>query len=327
MALGTQNSKSWNPHVTGGGKFTYSNRYLFNCFLLCAIVAQQAGAQQPGLPAGSRLINMDGHDLHVLYVGLENRKPGRPVIVFEAGLMHSMDTWAKILPQVAMLAPVVAYDRAGLGRSVWNEQAPTPQYVTKRLHDLLRQIGAEPPYLLVGHSWGGALVRYFAGYHPEDVAGIVYVDPGPIITQSLAEALAPFDSIGAGKAGYDALWSGFVSATEGRSEAGKAELKAMRGLIELEKKDRDLRPEPDVPVVMLIAGKPNPPFLQLPYDQQAHFDVDLRHRIRMLQEWALASPKGTIVVSNHTTHAIPKEDPDLIVWAIMRVLSAVPDRP
>ncbi|MEX2232558.1 MAG: alpha/beta hydrolase [Cyclobacteriaceae bacterium] len=327
MALERQTAKTWKALVTSGVKFTYSIRYLFNCAVLCALVAMDARAQQPGLPAGSRMINMDGHELHVLYQGLENRKPGRPVIVFEAGLMHSMDVWAKILPQVAIFAPVVAYDRAGLGRSVWNEQTPTPEYITKRLHELLRQVGAEPPYLLVGHSWGGTLARYFAGYHPDDVAGIVYVDPGPIATQSMAEQLAPFDSIGAGKDGYDAMWSGFATALEGASAAGKAELKVMRSLMERDKNDRDLKPAPDVPVVVLMAAKPYPPFLQLPYDHQAHFDADLRHRIRMLQEWALASPKGTLVVSNHTTHAMPREDPDLVMWAIMRVLSAIPTKP
>jgi hypothetical protein len=73
---------------------------------------------------------------------------------------------------------------------------------------------------------------------------------------------------------------------------------------------------------VLVAAKYLPlPSMQLPYDAHAHFEVDLRHRIEMLQEWALASPRGTLVVSNHTTHALLREDPELVLWAIKRVLS------
>ncbi len=180
---------------------------------------------------------------------------------------------------------------------------------------------AEPPYLLVGYSWGGPLVRYFAGYYPSEIAGIVYVDPSPIVTQSFAEELAPFDSVGAGRAGYDALWNGFTAAmSKNTSPAVSEETKVMRSLMEQDIKDRDLRLVPDVPVVILVAAKPYPPFMQLPYDQQKHFTINVRHRVRKLQDWALESKRGTLVVSNHSTHAMPREDYYLIIWAINRIL-------
>jgi pimeloyl-ACP methyl ester carboxylesterase len=223
---------------------------------------------------------------------------------------------------------VIAYDRAGLGRSEWDSATPTPQHAVNRLRRLLQQIGADPPYVLVGYSWGGILARYFAGYHPRDVAGLVFVDPGPIVTQSPAENLAPFDAIGAGRAGYDASWSGFASLFERATPPARAEFEVYRRLMELDPADRDLRPVPDVPVVVIVAAKYLPlPAMQLPYDPQALFQVDVRHRIRLLQEWALASPRGTLVMSNHTTHAIMREDPDLVSWAVRRVLAAIPSKP
>lgn len=189
---------------------------------------------------------------------------------------------------------------------------------------MLQQIGAEPPYVLVGYSWGGTLARYFAGYHASDVAGLVFVDPGPIVTQSLADNLAPFNTIGAGQTGYDAYWSGFARLFEQASPAVRAEFDVFRRLMELDPSDRDLRPVPDVPVVVIVAAKYLPlPGMRLPYDVEAHFQADLRHRIRLLQEWTLASSWGTLVMSNHTTHAVTREDPGLIVWAVRRVLSAV----
>jgi pimeloyl-ACP methyl ester carboxylesterase len=242
-------------------------------------------------------------------------------VVFEAGAMNAIEAWGGIPARVAAGAPVVAYDRAGLGQSAWDGVTPTPRHVAGRLRRLLREIGAPPPYVLVGYSWGGSLARYFAGYFPDEVAGVVYVDPGPILTRPPADEIAPFDSVGAGRAGYEALWSSFAGLIARAPPAVRAEYEVFRGLMLKDVADRDLRPAPDVPVVVLVAARPYPPFAQLPYDQAAQFRADLPHRVRALGEWALASSRGTLVVSNHTTHAVPREDPDLIVWAVQRVLS------
>lgn len=307
----------------------FRSRHLFSVAIaLWALVGATAAAQQPAAPSSARMVNVDGHAVRVLSLGLEKRREGSPVIVFEAGAGNPLEVWGNVPSQVATAAPVVAYDRAGLGQSEWDNEAPTPRHVSNKLRRLLDQIGARPPYILVGYSWGGSLARYFAGYHPGDVAGLVFVDPGPIVTQSLADNLVPFDAVGAGRAGYDAFWSGFGALFERASPAVRAEFNVYSGLMKLDVADRDLRPVPDVPVVVIVAAKYLPlPAMQLPYDTHAHFKADVRHRIRMLQEWALASPRGTLVVSNHTTHAITREDPDLIVWAVKRVLSAVPNPP
>lgn len=297
-----------------------SRRWSSGVAVVCVAFASQAIAQQPVGSLTTRLVTLDGHQVRVQVGGLEGRKPGSPIIVFESGAMNSLDVWGSIPARAAGLAPVVAYDRAGLGQSAWDGQTPTPRHVTDRLRRLLAEIGAPPPYVLVGWSWGGALARFFAGYHPDAIAGLVYVDPGPLVTQSPADELAPFNAIGAGRAGYDAFWSVYDDFVQSGSPAARAEFDVYRGLMQREVTDRDLRPAPPVPVVVIVAGKPNPVPVKLPYDPQAQFEADLRHRIRTLQEWALASPRGTLVVSNSTNHAIPREDPDLILWAIGRVL-------
>ena len=299
---------------------------LFLCSGIIIWLSAFTAEGQPDPSITTQMVDIDGHAVHVRHSGLKERIKGSPLIVFEAGATNSADVWKNVMPNVAHFAPVLAYDRAGLGQSAWDNKTPTPRHVSERLHQLLKNVGAEPPYLLVGYSWGGALVRYFAGYYPGEIAGIVYVDPSPIITQSFAEELAPYDSVGAGRAGYDALWNGFTAVFKNASPAVSEEFKVMRGLMEQDVKDRDLRPVPDVPVVVLVAAKPYPPFMQLPYDQQKHFKIDVRHRVRKLQDWALESKQGTLVVSNHSTHAIPREDYDLIIWAINRVLTLVNSR-
>ena len=86
-----------------------------------------------------------------------------PVVVFESGAGMPLETWDPILEKVAAFAPVVAYDRSGTGQSPWDGQPPTPQRANQRLKRLLELLGVPSPFVLVGHSWGGALARYFAG--------------------------------------------------------------------------------------------------------------------------------------------------------------------
>lgn len=286
--------------------------------IFSATVSAQDNPERPGV----RMIDVDGRAVRVQAIGLAERRPGAPVIVFEAGASNSLEIWGGILPQLASMAPVVAYDRAGLGRSEWDGTTPTPRHVVDRLRRVLRQIGAEPPYVLVGFSWGGMLVRYFAGYYPADVVGLVLVDPSPMVTESLADNLSPFEKVG-GRPSYNAYWSAFSALLTQASAAVRAENQVMRGLLEMDLAARDLRPLPAVPMTVLVAAKYFAVPLAVPFDLQQHFAADLRFRIRVLTDWALASRHGTLVVANNTTHVIPREDPALIVSAVQRLLEAL----
>ena len=316
-----------NAHRTEPMTMHRSRQLVGGVLALVMVSSTPAIAQSTTDSARTTIVVLDGRPVRVQAAGLERRKPGSPVVVIEAGAANSLDSWRAVLPHVATVAPVVAYDRAGLGQSAWDSVTPTPRHVTTRLRRLLREIGAEPPYILVGHSWGASLMRFFAGYHPTEVVGLVYADPGPIITQSAADEIAPFEAIGKGRAEYEAFWLRYTVLVERVSPAARAEFGVFRRLTQRDVAERDLMPAPDVPVVMLLAAKPFPPLPGLPFDAAAHFQADLRHRIRMLQEWALASSKGTVVVSNLSTHAIPRDEPDLIVWAVKRVLPAPVVRP
>ena len=80
---------------------------------------------------------------------------------------------------IGRFARVLSYDRAGLG---WSDPATQPRTlanIVEELRSLLHAAGVAPPYILVGHSFGGLVVRYFAAQHPEEVAGILLVDAVP----------------------------------------------------------------------------------------------------------------------------------------------------
>jgi len=142
------------------------------------------------------------------------------------------------------------------------------------------------------------------------------------VTESLADNLTPFEAIGAGRAGFQAYWSSFAALMARSSPAVRAEMQVFRGLLEMDLADRDLRPVPAVPMVVVVAAKYLAVPLEVPFDLQRHFQADLRYRLKVLTEWVLASPHGTLVMANNTTHTIPREDPGLIVSAVQRVLAA-----
>jgi pimeloyl-ACP methyl ester carboxylesterase len=99
------------------------------------------------------------------------------VILEAAADMMSAD-WGWIQPELAKRTRVCAYDRAGMG---WSDPGPRPRdarQVSIELHTLLAKAGIAGPYVLLGHSAGGLYVRMYTALYPDEVAGIVLVDPG-----------------------------------------------------------------------------------------------------------------------------------------------------
>jgi len=121
--------------------------------------------------APGRLYGALGRRLHLWRAGR-----GHPTVVLEAGRATDCLSWTAVLPRIAERTTVCAYDRAGLGWSAPARGARTLGRMVAELRALLSAAGLPPPYILVGHSAGGHVVRAFAARHAADVAGLVLVD-------------------------------------------------------------------------------------------------------------------------------------------------------
>jgi pimeloyl-ACP methyl ester carboxylesterase len=122
-------------------------------------------------PPPGKMVDVDGCRMHLQVTG-----QGLPSVVLESGLGGMSSAWGWVQPETARFSSVVSYDRAGLG---WSDRDPAPKtaaLAARRLHTLLRKSGVLPPYVLVGHSMGGLLVRVFAALFPAEVAGVVLLD-------------------------------------------------------------------------------------------------------------------------------------------------------
>ena len=121
-------------------------------------------------PPGT-MVDLGGHRLHVRCIGA-----GSPTVVVENGLGDFSFDWALVQERVSKFARICTYDRAGYA---WSDPGPKPRTFAQlnlELRDALETLREKPPYILVGHSFGGPVIRNFAARYPSLVAGMVLVD-------------------------------------------------------------------------------------------------------------------------------------------------------
>jgi pimeloyl-ACP methyl ester carboxylesterase len=142
-----------------------------------SVVAQgQSATTSPPIPPPGQLIDLGGWRLHLNCQG--KATASQPTVVLEAGAGDFSVDWSLVQPAVAGFARVCSYDRAGAG---WSDLGPRPRtlhQIVWELHTLLEKAGVKSPLVLVGHSYGGWLVRLYASTYPAEVAGMVLVEAG-----------------------------------------------------------------------------------------------------------------------------------------------------
>ena len=131
-----------------------------------ALTATSSGPKPPG-----KLVDLGGHQLHVNCSGR-----GGPTVIVESGLGDFSFDWILVQSRVSSFTRICTYDRAGYA---WSDHGPKPRtfsQINLELRDALFKLGEQGPFVLVGHSYGGAVIRNFAAAYPQDVAGMVQVD-------------------------------------------------------------------------------------------------------------------------------------------------------
>jgi pimeloyl-ACP methyl ester carboxylesterase len=278
--------------------------------LLCLAAWLTATQLQPP----PRMVTVESIPMRVWTSGLDQRKPGQPIVVLEAGSDADVETWRPIFSGVAQLAPVIAYDRRGLGQSGPDTGPPTFKRNVETLHALLKELQAPPPYVLVGHSLGGVLIRGYSSMYPNEAAGLVYLDvPNFESTrEERAAVLPPADR----KA---ALEPPVLPEIPPGTPPG---LRAVFEQLLAEMRDdfpsaRSWRQPPGIPVAVVVTTRAD----RLRGNGAAIVGL----QIKMQSQWALTSPNSLFVTAGHTGHQVHRDDPALVVRLIAHVLRfAVP---
>ena len=246
------------------------------------------------------MISVDG-DAMLSKENLVDRKPGQPVVIFEGGAVQRLETWDPVFDQVAAIAPAIAYDRRGVGRSEFDGEPQTLKHVANSLRTLLTEMKVAPPYVLAGHSYGGVLIRVFAHEFPMDVKGLVYLESADVdMTYAEVDALSPnarrFFYMLAGDVPPN-LPPGMRAEFENIVQLGQTDTAEARAL----------RPPAGIPTAVVVgAGKyeraqdPVPPEIA-----SGLLRLQIKHQL----EWTLSSPQGLMIIARHSGHYVHQDDP------------------
>lgn len=234
-------------------------------------------------------VTVEGRSLRMLLAGR-----GDATVVFEHGGAGLLEHWGKVQPAVSRFAITVSYDRAGAGLSDPGQLPRDSRRIATELRKALAAANVAPPYILVGHSLGGPYVRVFAGLFPNDVAGMVLIDPTSDL-QPVNESAADPE---------------FQSMRQTLDQARAAEVP--KGL----------------PLFLIDAV----PSRELPFATEATRAARANNRPRAEAEsaeyrsWLDTVPGSQLIVTDRSGHNVPHELPGLVVETIRQVVDQVSSR-
>lgn len=291
-------------------------------------------------PAPGQTVDIGGYSLNVYCTGA-----GGPTVVLESGLGDGLEEWGRVQTGISEFARVCSYDRAGYGRSDAGPYPRTSDVIAEELHRLLQNAGEPPPYVLVGHSFGGYNVRVFHGRYPTEVTAMVLVDstqedqyrllPSAWITLGAAMTARYLDqarwapiTIPLGVMRLRLWLQGIhVSSRVLQAkylQARASELETIQVSAEQARSAGTLGAKP---LLVLTAGKNMDSALSgglSPQDLDSFERVwidDLQMRLTAL------SQRGRRIILPNSGHDVPNEDPDAIVHAVRETIGAVRARP
>lgn len=334
------------------------------CSVLAASPALAADKQTPVVddPAythAQRLVEIEpGRRLNLYCTG-----QGSPTVVFDSGVTGETVGWALVQPMIAARARACSYDRAGVGFSDPGTRTGSSLNIVDDLHRLLTAAAIAPPYVLVGHSYGGMNVRLYKDMYPSEVVGMVLVDPvhedwlqriwkldvlQRPYQKDMAENFEPFwqgerECVFAAAAGFvkgTALYEKCIPAPDPHlSDAiNAAYLKTHLSLgyqqAQLSEDEADHFASSDqvraariwygdMPLIVLAAGNRPGPRKDEP---QSHRDAVNRLTVALFDELAALSSRGVNRVVPDTGHDIPMEQPAAVNGAILEVMEEASKR-
>jgi pimeloyl-ACP methyl ester carboxylesterase len=255
----------------------------------------------------TRLVDVGGYPTRVVELGVRDRESGEPVLVLLAGAGSPLETWQGWLNDVADLAPVVSYDRPGIGGSTFDELEASPAHLVEHAHAVLEALSIPPPYVLVGHSWGGTLALHYAGRYPREVVGVVYLDPFDPLEPPRPESgsrIPPGANLPPGL---------------------RAEAEGIQTFQDTPIEDRSLPPDPDVPTGVLLGtraptGQGPPPWTP------AYWNDWMTQRLARYAQLVRDRRYGTLIVASDAGHFVHHDVPALATDLVRTVLEAARER-
>jgi pimeloyl-ACP methyl ester carboxylesterase len=251
------------------------------------------------------LVSVGDHRLDVIRGGA-----GGPALVFETGLADSLDVWIPTWHTMSEYTTVVAYSRAGFGRSDPGTPDHSVPHAVADLHELLRRLAIAPPYILVARSYGSLIARLYTSLYPTEVAGLVLVDG---THEQQVKRFGTVDS------NYPRQFRQYFDSVLAHKTAG-AEAAEIRETVAIQAAGTvpGLRPLPDLPIAVLTSMQSDE---SAPYVNGTARGHEVWRALH--DEWFRRSRDGIHIETSHSGHGIQDDEPALVAMAIRFVLDRV----
>jgi pimeloyl-ACP methyl ester carboxylesterase len=279
-------------------------------------------------PAPGKLIDIGGRKLHLHCKG----DAKGPTVIIEGGALASGLSYMKAQDAITPIAKVCVYDRAGMG---WSDAAPTPRSLESRaddLHVLLERSDLQGPYILVGHSAGGMMVRVFAHKYPKEIAAMILVEASEEQFNTTPESLTRIKqtatqlgfAVNVANAGQDIPQLRVPNGPPEQDlmqrvsaiKAGQDDFVAMSNLPAELAKFGGLRTLGEMPLVVIRRGKPDPGFTEAQNQQW----IEAQARLATL------STRSVMLVAENSGHVVSADQPEMFAMAVRRVLGMLNDK-
>lgn len=267
-------------------------------------------------PPVDRAVSIGTHALHVRVLG-----DGFPPIVVDVGIASRSEDWYSLQERLANKTLVFVYDRAGYGTS---EAGPLPRDSGREADELKALLDAssiQGPFVLVGHSLGALNVQVFAAQYPEDVAGMVLLDPPPL-GWLLGERFLDLRGMAERMTNE---WQAIADRGSASSEPREQAEAAFLGMIASEHREMfgesarlvgAIETFGDTRLVVIASGVPNPMFGDVAEEYQGYW-ADQSRAI------AAKSTRGEFILAEQSSHMLHEKAADLVLASILSVVMDV----
>ncbi len=259
-----------------------------------------------GLVFGQQVVTEKIRDHHIEGVIQGDEKP---VVLIEAGLGQHGKHWRHIQNEVADFATVLTYSRAGYGNSGATTTPRTPVNIASELRVFVDSLRIDPPFILVGHSMGGTVMRVFATQYPHEVAGLVLVDGSHERQYIELSSLSP------------TFWvDTWKNLSEWADSVGGGTYSEMEEFWRIYRKGvlPEAWPLPNVPIIVLTQVRVDNSWTGATFE-----GVKVWRDLHT--EFFKQSTNARHIVVDHVGHNIHKDDPALVVEAIRELIEMVKD--